>query len=119
LIVKAPPAIALIKARTIGTLLISDEIAAEYVRVFSKEKFNKYVPLYYRLSFIENIISNAIPVAITMPISACRDPLDDKFLSLAVAGKATCIISGDNDLLVLHPFRYIPILRPNDFLAIN
>ncbi|HYD69631.1 putative toxin-antitoxin system toxin component, PIN family [Azospirillum sp.] len=50
-------------------------------------------------------------------ITACRDPKDDKFLSLAVAGDAECIVSGDNDLLVLHPFRGVAILRPSEFLA--
>jgi hypothetical protein len=35
---------------------------------------------------------------------------------LAVSGKASCIISGDQDLLVLHPFREIPIVTPRDFL---
>ena len=29
------------------------------------------------------------------------------------------MISGDDDLLVLHPFREIPILRPADFLALE
>jgi len=47
-------------------------------------------------------------------ISACRDP--NKFLEVAVAGKADVIVSGDKDLLVLHPFAGIPILSPGDFL---
>jgi len=49
-------------------------------------------------------------------ISACRDPKDDKFLEVAVAGKADVIVSGDEDLLALHPFAGIPILPPADFL---
>ena len=49
-------------------------------------------------------------------ISACRDPKDDKFLEVAVAGKADVIVSGDKDLLALHPFAGIPILSPADFL---
>jgi hypothetical protein len=36
--------------------------------------------------------------------------------SLALAIKADCIVTGDKDLLVLHPFREIPILTPADFL---
>ena len=51
------------------------------------------------------------------PITACRDPRDDKFLEVAVAGKANVIVSGDEDLLVLHPFREIPIVTPAQFLA--
>jgi predicted nucleic acid-binding protein len=29
---------------------------------------------------------------------------------------ASCIITGDDDLLVLHPFRGIPIVNASDFL---
>jgi putative PIN family toxin of toxin-antitoxin system len=51
-------------------------------------------------------------------IAACRDPKDDKFLEVAVAGKADAIVSGDEDLLVLHPFAGIPILSPAAFMRL-
>jgi putative PIN family toxin of toxin-antitoxin system len=51
-------------------------------------------------------------------ITACRDPRDDKFLEVAVAGEADLIVSGDQDLLALHPFEAIPILSPAEFLEI-
>lgn len=51
-------------------------------------------------------------------ITACRDPRDDKFLEVAVTGKADVIVSGDQDLLVLNPFAGIPILPPAGFLQI-
>ena len=35
----------------------------------------------------------------------------------AVSGGATHIISGDNDLLALHPFRGVAIVSPQDFLT--
>lgn len=54
-------------------------------------------------------------VAITERITACRDPKDDKFLELAVNGHADLIVSGDADLLVLDPFRGIPIIPPASF----
>ncbi len=49
-------------------------------------------------------------------ITACRDPKDDKFLEVAVTGEADVIVSGDEDLLVLHPFGSIPILPAAEFL---
>ena len=49
-------------------------------------------------------------------IRACRDPKDDKFLEVAVAGEADVIVSADHDLLVLHPFGGIPIVSPSDCL---
>jgi predicted nucleic acid-binding protein len=42
---------------------------------------------------------------------------DNKFLELALSGQADCIVSGDHDLLVLHPFRGIPIVTPRGFLG--
>lgn len=49
-------------------------------------------------------------------ITDCRDPKDNKFLELAVEANASCIVTGDKDLLVLDPFRGIPILTAADFL---
>jgi predicted nucleic acid-binding protein len=49
-------------------------------------------------------------------ITACRDSKDNKFLELAVAANASCIITGDKDLLALNPFRGIPILNAVDFM---
>ena len=49
-------------------------------------------------------------------IVICRDPRDDKFLEVAVSGKADVLVTGDEDLLVLHPFAGIPILPPAAFL---
>ena len=44
-------------------------------------------------------------------------PKDDRVLEVAVNGGAACIVSGDDDLLVLDPFRGIPILSPASFVG--
>jgi uncharacterized protein len=49
-------------------------------------------------------------------ITACRDPKDNKFLEVAVAGKADVIVTGDEDLEVLDPFEGISMIRPAKFL---
>jgi putative PIN family toxin of toxin-antitoxin system len=56
-------------------------------------------------------------IEVTGALAVCRDPKDDVFLEMAVAGRADVVVSGDEDLLVLHPFRGIPIVGPKDFLA--
>lgn len=56
------------------------------------------------------------PVA--LPLDLCRDPNDVKILGLAVAGHADCIVTGDQDLLVLKEFRGIAIVTPRSFSAI-
>lgn len=47
---------------------------------------------------------------------ACRDPLDNKFLALAFESEADAIVSSDQDLLALHPWNEVRILRPAEFL---
>jgi len=45
----------------------------------------------------------------------CRDPKDDFLLSLALAGRAQVIVSGDKDLLELRSFRGTEILSYSEF----
>ncbi len=65
---------------------------------------------------IHRIEQDGRRIHIKETIRACRDPKDDKYLELAVAAKADCVITGDHDLLVLNPFRGIPILLAADFV---
>lgn len=51
-------------------------------------------------------------------VAACRDARDDIYLEIAIAGSADYIVTGDKDLLVLHPFRGIPIVTPAEFLTL-
>ncbi len=113
---ESQPAKALKLARETGTLLVSTDTSDEYFDVFCRPKFEKYLSLETRITFIENIISNALVVEIKEVIFSCRDPKDNMFLSLAVSSLADAIITRDNDLLIMHPFRNIPILSPTDFL---
>jgi len=53
----------------------------------------------------------------TETVTDCRDPKDNKYLELALAAGADVIVSSDNDLLVLHPWRGVRILRPAEYLA--
>jgi putative PIN family toxin of toxin-antitoxin system len=63
------------------------------------------------------LMATAELVTITERFAACRDPKDDKFLELAVSGQADIIVTGDADLLVLNPFRDIPIVTPATFTS--
>ena len=53
------------------------------------------------------------PDALESPV--CRDPDDDVVLATAMAGRWAAIVSGDQDLLILDPFRAIRILAPAAF----
>ena len=54
------------------------------------------------------------PVVFDKPI--CRDPDDDKFLACALSSKSKFLVSGDKDLLELHPFKKTPIVKAAEFL---
>lgn len=110
------PTLAYEKAKRIGQLSASIETYDEFCDVFVRDKFDKYISLETRLNIIDEYRVIAIFSEIFETITDCRDPKDDKFLELAVSANASCIITGDKDLLILNPFRNIPILSAVDFL---
>jgi uncharacterized protein len=105
------------KARQRGEILLSLTVAEELNDVLGREKFDRYITRDDRERFLAALIQTAKFIEVTEHIIACRDPGDDKFLELAVSGNATCIVTADDDLLVLNPFRGIPILSIEQFLA--
>jgi uncharacterized protein len=94
------------------TPLHSPEMIAEVIETLGKPKLARYIRRDNIDDLIRAYVSIGQPIDVDHPIRACRDPDDDKFLSVAVAGVADAIVTGDDDLLVLHPFRGIEILRP-------
>lgn len=99
-------------------IVYSPDTLEELKEVFSRSKFDKYVSIKERKNFINNYLKAAIPI-FAPPLSnlICRDPKDDKYLALALAANAQFIVTGDLDLLVLHPFEGISILKSSDFLS--
>ena len=53
------------------------------------------------------------PDALDPPV--CRDRDDDVVLATALAGECTAVITGDQDLLILDPFRGVRVLAPSAF----
>jgi len=56
-------------------------------------------------------------VPIVYKVHDCRDPKDNKFLEVAVNGEADVMVTGDEDLLVLNPYRGIRIVSPSAYVA--
>ena len=104
------------KAQEIGKVIFSPATLAELREVLHREKFNRYLPESDRLQFLSLVVYKGLFIKVHESIDECRDPKDNKFLELAVSGDTECIVSGDDDLLVLHPFRNIPIVTPRDFI---
>ncbi|MCX7411744.1 MAG: putative toxin-antitoxin system toxin component, PIN family [Planctomycetales bacterium] len=110
------PARALELGQAVGRLLVSDETVEELRRVLMRTKFDRYVRSDERARFLGRVLDDAMLVEIIESIDDCRDPNDNKFLELAVSGDATHLVTGDDDLLVLHPFRGVAIVTPQAFL---
>jgi len=45
----------------------------------------------------------------------CRDPEDNRFLALVLAADA--LVSSDEDLLMMNPWRGVPVMTAAEFLA--
>jgi len=100
-----------------GTPLMSEETLSELIKVLSRSKFDKYLTTDDRQHFIRLLGGIVRMVPITHRIAACSDPKDDKFLHVALNGGAKLILTGDDDLLMLHPFHGVSIISPTVFLA--
>ncbi|WP_372023177.1 putative toxin-antitoxin system toxin component, PIN family (plasmid) [Tistrella mobilis] len=95
--------------------LASRETVSELLRVLTYPKFGLTV------ADREDLLADYLPwcetVLIPVPPPAvpdCRDPFDQPFLVLALAGHATALLTGDRDLLVLADDVPIPILTAAD-----
>jgi putative PIN family toxin of toxin-antitoxin system len=98
-----------------GGLLKSPATEQEILSVLARPHIAAVTIPSYRES-LATLLVKAELVAIAERIAACRDPNDDKFLELAVNGRADLIVSGDGDLIALNPFRDIPIVTPAVFV---
>jgi putative PIN family toxin of toxin-antitoxin system len=98
-------------------LLFSDPTWAELASRLGRSKFDRWVSPGARLAFLEALLDFAEWTEISEAAMGCRDPADDKFLETAEEGEAVAIVTGDTDLLALHPWRSIPVLTPADFLT--
>jgi predicted nucleic acid-binding protein len=134
------PAAAVRKAVREADILASDDTLLELADILSRPKFDRYVSLEDRREFLRSFGRIALKVEIVRTVHACRlparsrgfasarppkasghrrakagDPRDNKFLELAVNGEARAIITGDRDLLDLHPFQTAQILSPAQY----
>lgn len=98
-----------------GILVRSPTTFLEFSTRFARPKFDKYLSLKNRLAIISAFKQQSLLIEPIVSIKAVVDPDDDKYLELAIASNAACIVSGDKQLLNLHPFENIPILSTADF----
>jgi uncharacterized protein len=96
---------------------LSAAVDAEITEVLNRPRFARAIPLARRERVLETLRRAAVWFEPTVPVTDCRDPKENKYLELALAAGAETIVSSDDDLLVLHPWRGVRILLPADYLA--
>ena len=108
------PGQAVRKAVAKELLLVSEATMNELADVLARARFDRYISLADRQQFLRLLGRVAEFVPIVYPVRECRDPKDDKFLELAINGRAELILTGDEDLLMMNPWRGVAILPPGD-----
>lgn len=120
--VGSKPHQALMHALDCCILCSTEQIMVELAVALNRSYFERRLTQSDRDSFLAMLrknaemycVENTATVALDPP---CRDKSDNFILVLALAAHADIIVSSDQDLLVLNPWRGIPILTPAQFVA--
>lgn len=97
-------------------LVMSEIQLNEIETVLKRPKFEKYILHSEVDEFLSCLSLKTIVPAIYEAIKDCRDEKDNMILEEAVYGNAKYIITGDEDLLVLNPYRWVNIVTIKGFL---
>ena len=111
--------VAALLTRDAFDLVLSSAIVAEVERALRLAKIRKYLrEPDEALLWLADIVALADLVEDTGRVKGvCRDPADDAVLGAAVEGRASAIVTGDDDLLALGEFEGVVILTPRAFLG--
>lgn len=114
---------ALLQALARCDVCASAQTLVELEQVMQRDKFDRYLNRETRLDFVAMLRRSMHFFAVTQPDEEdlqppCRDPKDNKFLALAQVCNADALVSSDDDLLVLNPWRGVPVLTPAAFLPL-
>ncbi|HUD23447.1 MAG TPA: putative toxin-antitoxin system toxin component, PIN family [Acidobacteriaceae bacterium] len=112
----------LLRALRTCEVCTSAETLDELAQVLDRKKFDRYLDRKSRCAFVALMrrhmhLFAMRPADLAAVDPPCRDPMDNKFLALALVSEADALVSSDRDLLVLHPWRGIPIMIPAAFLV--
>lgn len=111
------PELALRRALRIDQIAVSEAVIAELLDVFSRPRLQRFLNPELRDEVLSELHASGLYFVPSERVTDCRDPKDNKYLELAFAAAAATIVSSDDDLLVLHPWRGVRILKPAAYLA--
>lgn len=111
------PAAALELAALAAQIVVSADTLEELAQVLQRPHLDRYQRFEARMDFLARYRDLAVLHEVNATVNDCRDPKDNKFLSLAVSAQASIIVASDDDLRVLHLYRGIQILAPAQFIG--
>jgi uncharacterized protein len=97
-------------------LYASNATLTELAQVVQRDGFDKYLPLSERTRFFQHYATRATVVTPLEAVTDCRNHKDNKFLELALQVGAHVLVSSDDDLVCLHPWRGVAVLSPSVFV---
>ena len=96
---------------------MSQAVFDEVDAVLRRPMLARFVDPALRAELLDQLLTGTEWFHPAVRVADCRDPDDNMYLELALVAQASTIVSGDQDLLALHPWRGIPIVRPAGYLA--
>lgn len=111
------PERALLRAEETDVFALSAEVDSEIADVLARPRFAAAISAARRARILKVLRAGAAWFSPQERVTDCRDAKDNKYLELALASRAGVIVSGDDDLLVLHPWRGVRILKPAGYLV--
>ena len=95
-------------------LLTSSPALLDELESTLRRKFAVDAPVDAFLQNLHDHVRLVDPAPLPSPV--CRDPDDDLVLATALSGGAELIVTGDQDLLVLHRYEGVRLVSPRQFL---
>jgi uncharacterized protein len=101
-------------------VVLSPQIADEVARALAYPKVRKHARTKVEPDvWLEDIVVLAQFVAGRLQVSSVsEDPDDDKYIAVAIEGRAAFVVTGDPDLLVLEQHEGVRIVNPRAFLQL-
>lgn len=96
---------------------VSEPMLVELLDVMHRPRLTRFLNPELRAELLTLVLEFSVHFSPAVRVAECRDAKDDKYLELALAANAHTLVSSDSDLLVLHPWRGVKILRPAEYLA--
>ena len=91
--------------------------AAEIRDVLNRPRLARYSDPELRADVLDLLTAAAVWFDPNIAVTDCRDARDNRYLELAPAARASTLVSSDDDLLSMHPWRGVRILSPAAYAA--